>query len=130
MSQLTHKLNPKRFPGMSPLMAAIVGFVLGESFTDPEIAEISVSESEGFVYIRKDGAAGFDGFQSLEAFATTGTACSMLPDWNRRNEAKRCGSFWRKLRRSPGRNCDASGSFCRPYRSHCTAKPRQATDED
>jgi len=74
MSELTRKLNPKRFPGMSPLMAAIVGFVLGESFTDPEIAEISVSESEGFVYIRKEGAVGFDGFQSLE---------DLRNNWNR-----------------------------------------------
>jgi hypothetical protein len=29
---------------MSPFMAAVVCFVLGESFTDPEIAEISVSD--------------------------------------------------------------------------------------
>jgi hypothetical protein len=41
---LSNKLNPARFPGMSPLMAAICGFVLGESFTDPEIAEITVSD--------------------------------------------------------------------------------------
>ncbi|HEX5230422.1 MAG TPA: hypothetical protein VFW44_22075 [Bryobacteraceae bacterium] len=34
------KLRPSRFPGMSPFMAAVVGYVLGESFTDPEIAEI------------------------------------------------------------------------------------------
>lgn len=74
MSELTRKLNPRRFPGMSPLMAAIVGFVLGESFTNPEIAEISVSESEGFVYLRKEGAIGFDGFQSLE---------DLRNNWNR-----------------------------------------------
>jgi hypothetical protein len=74
MSELTRKLNPRRFPGMSPLMGAIVGFVLGESFTDPEIAEISVSESEGFVYLRKAGAVGFDGFQSLE---------DLRNNWNR-----------------------------------------------
>ena len=47
-------------------MAAIVGYVLGESFTDPQIAEIKVSEAENLVYIRKAGAAGFDGIQSLE----------------------------------------------------------------
>ncbi len=44
---------------MSPLMAAIVGFVLDESFTKPEIAEISVSESEGFVYLRQQGGGRF-----------------------------------------------------------------------
>jgi hypothetical protein len=74
MSELIRKLNPRRFPGMSPLMAAIVGFVLGESFTDPVIAEITVSESEGFVYLRQEGAVGFDGFQSLE---------DLRQNWNR-----------------------------------------------
>ena len=46
-------------------MAAIVGYVLGESFTQPEIAEIAVSESENLVYIRREGAVGFDGVESL-----------------------------------------------------------------
>lgn len=55
-------------------MAAILGFVVGESFTDPQIADISVSEAEGFVYLRKEGAAGFDGFQSLE---------DLRNNWNR-----------------------------------------------
>ena len=63
---LVNKLNPSRFPGMSPFMAAVVGFVLGESFTNPEIAELTVSETENLVYIRKVGAVGFDGMESLE----------------------------------------------------------------
>jgi hypothetical protein len=71
---LTEKLNPSRFPGMSPMMAAIVGYVLGESFTNPEIAELTVSENENLVYIRKAGAVGFDGLQSLE---------DLRNNWNR-----------------------------------------------
>jgi hypothetical protein len=59
---------------MSPLMAAIVGYVMGESFTDPEIVEITVSEAEGIVYFRKAGAVGFDGLQSLE---------DLRNNWNR-----------------------------------------------
>ena len=51
---------------MSPLMAAIVGFVLDKSFTNPGIAEIMVSETENLVYIRQAGAVGFDGIESLE----------------------------------------------------------------
>ena len=51
---------------MSPLMAAIVGYVLGESYTTPEISEIMVGESDNLVYIRKTGAIGFDGIQSPE----------------------------------------------------------------
>ena len=66
MESLSKKLHPSRFPGMSPFMAAVVGYVLGESFTDPAIAEITVSETENLVYIRKSGAAGFDGLESLE----------------------------------------------------------------
>jgi hypothetical protein len=66
IDSLKTKLRPSRFPNMSPFMAAIVGYVLGESFTEPEIAEIAVSEQENRVYIRKAGAAGFDGLQSLE----------------------------------------------------------------
>lgn len=74
MHGLKAKLNPRRFPGMSPFMAAIVGYVLGESYTDPEIAEIAVSESEGLVYIRQAGAVGFDGMQSLD---------DLRENWNR-----------------------------------------------
>lgn len=46
-------------------MAAITAYVLGESWTNPQIAEITVSESEDLVYVRKDGAIGFDGVHSL-----------------------------------------------------------------
>jgi hypothetical protein len=74
MNSLNKKLNPARFPGMSPLMAAVVGHVLGESFTDSQIAEINVSETEGIVYFRKSGAVGFDGLQSLE---------DLRNNWNR-----------------------------------------------
>ncbi|MBA5868102.1 MAG: hypothetical protein GDA67_15525 [Nitrospira sp. CR1.3] len=65
MSSLVEKLHPKRFTEMSPFMTAIVAFVLSESWTNPQIAEVSVSETEDLVYIRKEGAVGFDGLQSL-----------------------------------------------------------------
>jgi hypothetical protein len=71
---LKRRLNPGRFPGMSPLMAAIVGYVLDEPFTDPTIAELTVSEEENLVYIRPEGRAGFDGIQSLE---------DLRNNWNR-----------------------------------------------
>ncbi len=65
MSSLKQKLHPDRFTEMSPFMAAIVAHVLGESWTDPAIAEITVSEAEDLVYVRKVGAVGFDGVHSL-----------------------------------------------------------------
>jgi uncharacterized protein with von Willebrand factor type A (vWA) domain len=64
-STLSDKLHPTQFSEMSPLMGAIVGYVLGESFTEPTIAELTVSEQENLVYIRQEGAAGFEGIQSL-----------------------------------------------------------------
>ena len=63
---------------MSPFMAAIVGYVLEQSFTNPEIAEISVSETEGLVYFRQAGSAGFDGIQSLD---------DLRQNWNRLMDA-------------------------------------------
>jgi len=43
------KLRPSRSPGISPLLAAIAGYVLGESFTEPDIPATKVSESENLV---------------------------------------------------------------------------------
>jgi hypothetical protein len=45
---LAIKLHPDRFSAMSGKMAAIVGYILGESWTEPEIAALSVT-SDGFV---------------------------------------------------------------------------------
>jgi hypothetical protein len=59
---------------MSPLMVAIVGYVFGKSFTDREIAELSISEAENLLYVRKAGCARFNGIESLE---------DMRNNWNR-----------------------------------------------
>ena len=44
---LAEKLHPDRFTAMSPKMTAIVAYVLGEHWTDPEIQWMSVS-SDGY----------------------------------------------------------------------------------
>ena len=54
LKALVQKLKPSRFPGMSGVMAAMVGYVLGARFVDPCIAEIVVT-SDGFVLARADG---------------------------------------------------------------------------
>jgi hypothetical protein len=77
-TSLTEKLHPARFSEMSPLMAAVVGYVLGESFTEPTIAELTVSELENLVYIRQEGALGFEGLQSLD---------DLRNNWNRLMDA-------------------------------------------
>lgn len=51
------KLFPGRFPGMSPKMAAIVGYVCGEKYTKPSIEELVVT-SDGFVLARLEGDIG------------------------------------------------------------------------
>lgn len=45
---LAEKLHPDRFTDMSGKMTAIVAYVLGESWTEPEITALSVT-SDGFV---------------------------------------------------------------------------------
>lgn len=74
MSELRRKLRPDRFDAMSPFMAAVVGYVLEESFTQPEIAEIAVSEQENLAYFRRAGSVGFDGMESL---------ADLRRNWNR-----------------------------------------------
>jgi len=45
---LVEKLHPKRFTDMSPKMAAIVGCILGESWTTPGVTDLSIT-SDGCV---------------------------------------------------------------------------------
>ena len=54
---LAQKLHPSRFTEMSPKMAAIVGYILGESWTEPEVAELAVT-GDGVVLARTDGDVG------------------------------------------------------------------------
>ena len=74
MPTLAEKLHPSRFSEMSPFMAAIVAYVLGEAWTEPAIAEITVSEAEDLVYVRQADGAGFDGIQNLS---------DLRNNWNR-----------------------------------------------
>ena len=48
MTNLSDLLHPRRFTEMSPRMAAIVAYVLGQHWTEPEIAWLSVS-TDGYV---------------------------------------------------------------------------------
>ena len=52
-SALAEKLHPNRFPRMSRVMAAIVGFIVEADFTEPAIAEIVTSKR--LVIVRTDG---------------------------------------------------------------------------
>lgn len=61
LDNLKKKLHPQRFPGMSPLMAALVGWLVNEEFTNPSISAISVT-SDGFLLVQKTGDIGFNDF--------------------------------------------------------------------
>jgi hypothetical protein len=54
LRNLRAKLNPSRFPRMSPVMGAIVSFVVGAPFGDPPIAEIVIVH-DGAVLARPEG---------------------------------------------------------------------------
>lgn len=55
--QLAAKLRPERFTEMSGKMAAIVGYILDEPFSDPAISELVVT-SDGFVMAEREGQPG------------------------------------------------------------------------
>ena len=58
---LATKLHPRRFTAMSGKMAAIVAFVLGEHWTQPELAELHIT-GDGFVLARQAGDVGCNEF--------------------------------------------------------------------
>jgi hypothetical protein len=55
--QLVTKLRPDRFTAMSGKMAAVVGYILNERFSDPSISEL-VATSDGFVLAQHEGEVG------------------------------------------------------------------------
>lgn len=56
---MVEKLRPSRFTQMSPKMAAIVGCILGEKYTDPSLAELCIT-ADGFVMGRHSDDCGFN----------------------------------------------------------------------
>jgi hypothetical protein len=73
MPTLIAKLHPKRFPGMSGRMAAVVGYILGRRWSRPRIVELVVT-SDGWVLARNRGHVGFD--------TIIGTAADLERNWN------------------------------------------------
>lgn len=69
---LASYLNPGRFTEMSPMMAAIVGCVIGEKFTSPYLVSLHVT-SDGFVMGERSGDIG--------ANELIGTAADLERNW-------------------------------------------------
>ena len=72
MPTLSERLHPQRYPGMSGKMAAIVGYILGEEWSKPRIAELVIT-SDGWVLARDEGQIGFD--------TIVGTAADLERNW-------------------------------------------------
>ena len=73
MPKLIAKLHPRRFPGMSGKMAALVGYILGRRWTRPKIVELVVT-SDNWVLARNRGHVGFD--------TIIGTAADLERNWS------------------------------------------------
>ena len=78
IDSLKRKLDPRRFPGMTPFMMAMLGYVLGEQYTKPEIEELVVSEGDNLVFIRTAGAVKFNDRKPLD---------DVRSNWNRLMDA-------------------------------------------
>ena len=61
MRSLREKIHPSRFPGMSPMMAAIVGMVVGEEYATPALVSIRLTP-DGHALGRQRGDTGFNAF--------------------------------------------------------------------
>jgi hypothetical protein len=68
------KLDPRRFPNMSPKFAAVVGYLLQIHVTDPRLVEITVT-SDGWLLGRNEGDMGFNEF--------LGTRGWLLENWEK-----------------------------------------------
>lgn len=92
-------------------MAAIAGYVLGESWTTPAIAEITVSEAEDLVYVRKADGVGFDGVQSLTDLRNNWNRLLDAADADAGRTTRGRAVVQPARRRSPG-NTDLTGFRC------------------
>ena len=72
LNDLVQKLNPGRFPGIPPSLAALTGFVLGAVFSSPHIVALVTTDS-GIVLARSNVDA--------EAKRVLGSYSDVLRSW-------------------------------------------------
>ena len=73
-ASLQVKLDPRRFPNMSPEFAAVVGCLLQIHVTEPRLVEIMVT-SDGWLLGQNEGDMGFNEF--------LGTRAWLLENWEK-----------------------------------------------
>ena len=106
VSTLADRLHPRRFPGMSGRMAAVVGYILGRRWTRPRIAELVVT-SDGWVLARNAGHVGFD--------TIVGSARDMARNWD---NLLRAAELTGDERREAGRRYAQAVRDCRRHLRH------------
>jgi hypothetical protein len=74
LTSLRAKLDPRRFPNMSPKFAAVVGCLLQMQVTEPRLVEVAVT-SDGFLLGRHEGDIGCNEF--------LGTRTWLLENWEK-----------------------------------------------
>ena len=103
MPTLVEALHPRRFPGMSGRMAAVVGYILGRRWTRPRIAELVIT-SDGWVLARNAGHLGFD--------TIIGAAADLELNWN---NLLRAAGLTGEERREAGELYRQAVRICRQY---------------
>jgi hypothetical protein len=101
---LGDKLHPRRFPGMSGRMAAVVGYILDRRWSRPRIVELVVT-SDGWVLARNASHVGFNTIigtvMDLERNWDTLLRTAGLTDEERRKADERYRKAVRDYRRQP-----------------------------
>jgi hypothetical protein len=67
LDAVAEKLHPRRFPRMSAKFAAVLGALLGQTWTEPALMEVVIT-SDGFLLGRHEGEATCDEFLGPESW--------------------------------------------------------------
>ena len=105
MPTLSDRLHPKRFPGMSGRMAALVGYILGKRWSKTRIAELVIT-SDGWLLARNRRHIGFD--------TIIGTVADLDRNWS---NLLRAANLTREERQEAGERYREAVRSCRKRQS-------------
>lgn len=91
------KLHPEKFSSMSPKMAAFVGHITDQRYTNPHIAELETT-SDGMVLARPHNGAGHEMFGHISDVHQNWGALLDAADLSPQERARANSAFARKLK--------------------------------